>query len=650
MSFQSFCDAAKVIDKQIIDVNDAIVINFFNKTGKKFSTDPNEIVMCLKYILKNHDECILTITSDSNFDSNKTYLNYKEDPYRALYKWLSSESSLGGIATLGGSQTSALTSVIAKFVCYLSGSDYQRIQDNTFLDKPSITTALSNLPENMPENMNELVGFVSKMKHSLDMKGHFKLWLVNKGLSEKSVRSYSGSCIAEADKLISAEEISKFEFYQVTSLNEAIKRKEVLDSNPEWQKKNTSGNGMYDAGIKNYLDFLREYNFMVKLPKPFLLLAGISGTGKTRFVREQAREHNVGSDNFCLVPVRPDWHEPSDLLGYVSRIGAKPEYVSTKVLQFIIQAWCVIAPNADANGMGEINLTSPPYWLCLDEMNLAPVEQYFADYLSVLESRKFEDGKYTCDPLLDEFVLKTNGADVQSDLGLMDNESLWQYFKNYGIPIPPNLIVAGTVNMDETTHGFSRKVIDRALTIDFGEFFPNDYSKIFGEQNTPKTFTYSLHSQITREAINCQADPAGDKTIAFLQSVNDVLKDTPFELAYRALNELLLHVCSFAPDDDAGLQAVWDDFLMTKILPRIDGDDDKLRVLHGDSQDNLLVKLNEVISKKLSDIWDADKGRIDLFREQHDGTPINDISCRSKKKIRWMINRLERNTFTSYWP
>jgi hypothetical protein len=386
------------------------------------------------------------------------------------------------------------------------------------------------------------------------------------------------------------------------------------------------------------------------LPKPFLLLAGISGTGKTRFVREQARKHNVGSDNFCLVPVRPDWHEPSDLLGYVSRIGAKPEYVSTKVLQFIIQAWCVIAPNADANGMGEINLTSPPYWLCLDEMNLAPVEQYFADYLSVLESRKFEDGKYTCDPLLDEFVLKTNGADVQSDLGLMDNESLWQYFKNYGIPIPPNLIVAGTVNMDETTHGFSRKVIDRALTIDFGEFFPNDYSKIFGEQNTPKTFTYSLHSQTTREAINCQADPAGDKTIAFLQSVNDVLKDTPFELAYRALNELLLHVCSFAPDDDAGLQAVWDDFLMTKILPRIDGDDDKLRVLHGDSQDNLLVKLNEVISKKLSDIWDADKGRIDLFREQHDGTPINDISCRSKKKIRWMINRLERNTFTSYWP
>ena len=386
------------------------------------------------------------------------------------------------------------------------------------------------------------------------------------------------------------------------------------------------------------------------LPKPFLLLAGISGTGKTRFVREQALKHNVGSDNFCLVPVRPDWHEPSDLLGYVSRIGEKPEYVSTKVLQFIIEAWKAIAPNANADGTGDLNLSSPPYWLCLDEMNLAPVEQYFADYLSVLESRKIEDGEYTCEPLLDSSVLSTNGAEVRSDLGLDNDEDLWKYFVNHGISIPPNLIVAGTVNMDETTHGFSRKVIDRALTIDFGEFFPNDYSKIFGEQSTPKTFTYSLHSQITREALHCKADPSGDKTIAFLQSVNDILKDTPFELAYRALNELLLHVCSFAPDDDASLQAVWDDFLMTKILPRIDGDEDKLRYLHEDGQENLLVKLNEVVSQQLPDIWSVDKGRVDLFRVRHDGTKIIDIPCRSKKKIQWMKNRLDRNTFTSYWP
>ncbi len=391
---------------------------------------------------------------------------------------------------------------------------------------------------------------------------------------------------------------------------------------------------------------------VVELPKPFLLLAGISGTGKTRFVREQAEAHGVGSKNFCLVPVRPDWHEPSDLLGYVSRIGKSPEYVSTKVLQFMIDAWRAIAPSANKNGMGELNYSSPPYWLCLDEMNLAPVEQYFADYLSVLESKKFIGGKYHCDPLLDKTVLITNGANVQEDLGLGNDQDLWDFFLEYGIPLPPNLIVAGTVNMDETTHGFSRKVIDRALTLDFGEFFPNDYDKFFEGQDNPKTLTYGMNTQITKDTIFCSVDSDGKKSIAFLNNVNDVLRNTPFELAYRALNELLLHVVSFAPETDAQLQAVWDDFLMTKVLPRIDGDEDKLRCSKGEGEEasNLLDKLQKVVAENFPEVWGEDKTRIDLLRVQHDEAEINDVVCRAKNKIKWMKERLDANTFTSYWP
>ena len=80
---------------------------------------------------------------------------------------------------------------------------------------------------------------------------------------------------------------------------------------------------------------------MCLLPKPFLLLAGISGTGKTRFVRRQAEATGAKeAENFCQVPVRPDWHEPSDLLGYVSRIGRDgDEYVPTKFLTFLVKAW-----------------------------------------------------------------------------------------------------------------------------------------------------------------------------------------------------------------------------------------------------------------------------------------------------------------------
>ena len=408
---------------------------------------------------------------------------------------------------------------------------------------------------------------------------------------------------------------------------------------------------IYDLKSEESLKVHQEESVSIlPLPKPFVLLAGISGTGKTRFVREQARVHDSSLRNYCLVPVRPDWHEPSDLLGYVSRISdtVKAEYVTTKVLSFIIDAWRVVAPDASASGPGELDFTVPPYWLCLDEMNLAPVEQYFADYLSVLESRKFENGEYHCQPLLDASVLKTEDTNMQADLGLSGENDLWEYFLKQGIRIPPNLIVAGTVNMDETTHGFSRKVIDRALTLDYGEFFPNDYDRFFEGQDKNKLFTYSLLTQATKADLASTCDPDGSLTIEFLKAVNMLLKQTPFELAYRALNELLLHVASFNPQSESDLQAVWDDFLMTKILPRIDGDEDKLRVIIDGDDKNLLDELSVKLENLLSGIWHGT--RADLFRETKDNRIIDSIECRSRKKLEWMKARLESNTFTSYWP
>lgn len=425
--------------------------------------------------------------------------------------------------------------------------------------------------------------------------------------------------------------------------------------------------GYCSAALKEFSEFLRKdsetlqekNNYqryhdssLVSFSKNFILLAGISGTGKTRFVKRQAEACGKDKNNYCLVSVRPDWHEPSDLLGYVSRLSGKPEYISTKVLDFIIRAWMVIAPAADGNGTGELDLSAIPYWLCLDEMNLAPVEQYFADYLSVLETRQFEDGKYFCEALLDKYLLKDldrdSEIDLQTTLGLGEHDALWQYFLNFGISLPPNLIVAGTVNMDETTHGFSRKVIDRALTIDFGEFFPNDYASFFDQECQTKTLTYSMLTQAKKGDLSASIDADGRKSIEFLDAVNTVLKRSPFELAYRALNELLLQVACSKPRTDAQLQAVWDDFLMTKVLPRIDGDEDKLRYLNGDSDNNLLEELAVLLESKLDEIWMS--SRMDFYREKKDGSVIDDIKCRSKAKLEWMKNRLEINTFTSFWP
>ena len=346
-------------------------------------------------------------------------------------------------------------------------------------------------------------------------------------------------------------------------------------------------------------------NSSTALPKPFLLLAGISGTGKTRFVREQAAASHRGgvASNYCLIPVRPDWHEPSDLLGYISRIGSNgARYVVTDLLRFVVRAWQDAKVSASASELAcKAHAEMTPYWLCLDEMNLAPVEQYFADYLSVLESRKWEDGNYSCDPLLKTATIRqldeAGLAELRKQLELgAEHDDLWQYFIQNGIPLPPNLIVAGTVNMDETTHGFSRKVIDRAFTIDFGVFYPNDFADYFEPTTKHKTLGFPVLSAATQDDLaSIPADAGGAKSIAFLAAINTVLKTTPFELAYRALNELLLAVVCFQPKDDAELQAVWDDFLMTKVLPRIDGDAEKLGA---EGESSLLTRLLDEVNKQ----------------------------------------------------
>ncbi len=409
------------------------------------------------------------------------------------------------------------------------------------------------------------------------------------------------------------------------------------------------------------------------LSKPFLLLAGISGTGKTRFVREQAKTSKQFSETYCLTSVRPDWHEPSDLLGYISRLtqDGSAEYITTDVLDFIAKAWRAIADSGlnvevrDSDELGEHLVVAGerdvleqvlPYWLCLDEMNLAPVEQYFADYLSVLETREWtwtgDSFSYSSDALLKPATIKAvaNKEKLREALGFGSAEDgkyneLWALICQYGLGIPFNLLVAGTVNMDETTHGFSRKVIDRALSFDFGEFFPNDYADFFTPTNRNKRLSYPIWSNASKTDLANTFDVDGTKTVAFLSAVNAVLKNTPFELAFRALNELLLAVASSQPQDDLTLKAVWDDFMMCKVLPRIEGDEDKLV---GQNQHNILETLLKVLEEQLAGAWE--NGRPDLYREKLDpeGETIT-VDCRSKKKLSWMNDQLVRG-FTSFWP
>jgi hypothetical protein len=404
------------------------------------------------------------------------------------------------------------------------------------------------------------------------------------------------------------------------------------------------------------------------LSKPFLLLAGISGTGKTRFIREQAKASNPDGnldDTYSLVPVRPDWHEPSDLLGYNSRLTSSgdPEYVCGEALLFIVKAWKELSKagiqfientyKGDLTQLDNIR----PFWLCLDEMNLAPVEQYFADYLSIMETREWDwesdNFCYTSDSLLkSNFINELSDISqkkLKKELGLEESEfnDLWQHFAIHGVGIPLNLIVAGTVNMDETTHGFSRKVIDRALSFDFGEFFPNDFDAYFDPTHMPITFSYPRLSNAKSSKDKLpNIDNDGSKSINFLSEINQILSNTPFKLAYRALNELLLSVICHSPENEKDLLAVWDDFLMCKVLPRIEGDVDKLASNINDN--SILDDLNILLQKEFEHIC-GNNNRLDLYRTGLSEDIDNTIPCRSVVKINWMIKKLELG-FTTFWP
>ena len=136
-----------------------------------------------------------------------------------------------------------------------------------------------------------------------------------------------------------------------------------------------------------------------------------------------------------------------------------------------------------------------------------------------------------------------------------------------------------------------------------------------------RTFTYPIYSDASL-SLNFDS-PFVKESCEFLSEVNSVLKNSPFELAYRALNELLLSVKCINPKNEIDLQSVWDDFLMMKVLPRIEGDSEKLDF---DGEKSLLTNLEAIMKEQLSAIWEGKK-RIDLFRETNEGDVINICLC-----------------------
>jgi hypothetical protein len=333
--------------------------------------------------------------------------------------------------------------------------------------------------------------------------------------------------------------------------------------------------------------------------KPFVLLAGLSGTGKSRLVRTLAyktcsdprlRENERKPGNFELISVKPNWHDSGELMGYVSRINEE-KYLTSLFLRFVAKAW---------------KYTHVPFFLCLDEMNLAPVEQYFAEYLSIIETRTARSGQIESDYLIakSQFENPKLYDGLLLDLGLAEEGR----FQN-GIAIPENLIVVGTVNMDETTHSFSRKVLDRAMTFEMNKVNLNEgldgsnedwaYPSSYLEAQSA-IGVFSAGSHVANQFPECQ------EVVDFLIKVNEILEGTAFKVAYRVRDEFLIY-CYYAgrlaSRPENWLEMALDEMTAMKILSRIEGDETKT----GDVLTNLERMLSEdftITRMKLSEMRD----------------------------------------------
>ena len=385
---------------------------------------------------------------------------------------------------------------------------------------------------------------------------------------------------------------------------------------------------------ENITSSYRPYITAIK-SKPFLLLAGISGTGKSRIVRELARAcWDVDSEeykahkpkNFEMVQVKPNWHDSSELIGYVSRIDGV-RYVVGPFLKFMVKA--IQDPNT-------------PYFLCLDEMNLAPVEQYFAEFLSVVESRKVDkDGNVVTDPLVD--YSSTEEYKSLIDQLFCDDIERNAYLTEVGgkrLTIPQNLIVVGTVNMDETTFSFSRKVLDRAMTIEMNEVDLKGGLTNRHENIGKIEFADIIGKAVEGVDVYAAHEGVCKKAIEYLESINATLDKTPFKVAYRTRNELLLYVVnnlSWKTDDeleDFVIARALDEITCMKILTRIEGDETKVSA-------NFLDNLGNAIKSGLVEI---DKDLLQA-NKSHKGDAYQPISL---DKLDEMKERL-KSGYTSFW-
>jgi 5-methylcytosine-specific restriction protein B len=402
---------------------------------------------------------------------------------------------------------------------------------------------------------------------------------------------------------------------------------------PEWASFDTDiddGNTKteldYSAMVSSLIDHIASQGYIFEpwqiatyvtalRTKPFVILAGVSGTGKSKL---PALISEATGGNCHLIPVRPDWTDSSDVLGYCDLQG---QFKPGSMLSIVREA----ANNPDS------------HFVCImDEMNLARVEHYFAEVLSQVENRQADStGKFFSGPL------------ICQDLREEDEEWGQQV-------LPPNLAIVSTVNMDESAYGFSRKVLDRAFTLELSEIHLESWgTKI---DKTPDINVWPVKLWFPRainlnglQDISVEDKQKIDEVIMVLTEVNTILIQAQLQVGYRVRDEVALFVLhaeeiidSFVTTNKMQVNPL-DLALQMKILPRIIGGSIPIRkvmlqLLGWAAKGS--KNISEEDAQKIIEDWDKN-GRLTFLEKAR--------YPRTAARLCLMWERLVNEGFTSFW-
>ncbi|MCQ2262521.1 MAG: hypothetical protein MJZ42_05135 [Bacteroidales bacterium] len=425
--------------------------------------------------------------------------------------------------------------------------------------------------------------------------------------------------------------VNEFLWFVNAHMNEIYN--EVKNMNLEVPKQNEvePGDKKWSDVVSSNPDDMMSRLIAALLTKPFAILAGASGTGKSRLVRKLAYmtclnkqlqpnpSKKKSIENFKMVQVKPNWHDSTSLLGYRSAVSNAAGYVSTDFVRFILKAHAF--PNT-------------PFFACLDEMNLAPVEHYFAEFLSAMESGRVENGEWITDPIIEpgEFSGMLMQLDPHGYSLLPERQML---IEKHGLYIPRNLFVVGTVNMDDTTKGFSRKVLDRAMTvvmdqINFmdlthpSELVLNDVL----EGDVVKVRGLLLKESVIKEFVerkDFDPDTFKDDFRAKLELLRVKLDNTPLAFAYRLARECTQYreamkmLYKGANPAIADLdELALDHCVFMKLLPRLAGNlDERQAVIKGLNEFIPTLGAKHALSarafKRMTDAADTNGGYLSFW-------------------------------------